>query len=348
MKRLAVLILLLFCVVCLQSYTKENPWFRITEADVALKIPEGFPRPVYDFKQNQLTPGVFTLGRRLFYDPILSRDSSTSCASCHQRFAAFAHTDHQLSHGINGLIGKRNVPAIQNMIWQTSFMWDGGVNHIEIQPVSPMTDATEMGNTLKAIVEKLRSREGYRDQFRSVYGDTLISSERILKALAQFTGLMISADARYDRYLKGTDTFSVAEKKGLALFSRHCASCHKPPLFTDQSFRNNGLALDTALNDTGRAGITHQPADYMKFKVPSLRNLVMTYPYMHDGRFRNLNAVLDHYRHPAGNKGKTDPLISKGILFSDEDKLALISFLKTLTDKTFLYDKRFAEPVMLQ
>src|ERR1041384_2966445 len=119
------IVVLVVSVLILQGFTSGNNWFLVTDKDVQLTLPKGFPKPVYDFKANRITPEGFVLGRKLFYDPVLSRDSSTSCASCHQRFAAFAHIDHPLSHGINGLVGKRNVPAIQNSIWQTSFMWDG-------------------------------------------------------------------------------------------------------------------------------------------------------------------------------------------------------------------------------
>src|SRR5579862_5834635 len=140
---LKVLAVLFLFALLLGSFSEDNPYFIITKKDVELNIPKGFPAPIYNFKDNTPTPEGFVLGRKLFYDPILSKDSSISCAFCHQRFAAFAHLDHTLSHGINGLIGKRNVPPIQNMIWQRNFMWDGGVNHIEVQPLSPITNPVE-------------------------------------------------------------------------------------------------------------------------------------------------------------------------------------------------------------
>ncbi len=143
-----VLVLLLIIVLA-SGFVGENPYFIITSKDVQLKIPKGFPKPVYDFKQNKISAEGFILGRKLFHDPILSKDSSTSCATCHQRFAAFAHIDHALSHGINGLIGKRNVPAIQNMIWQNTFMWDGGINHLDLQPIAPITSAVESSKITK-------------------------------------------------------------------------------------------------------------------------------------------------------------------------------------------------------
>jgi len=143
-KLLSITLIMLAAIWLFSDFTEENPYFKITAKDIEFKIPKGFPKPVYDFKNNKPTPEGFVLGRRLFYDPILSKDSSTSCASCHQRIAAFGHMDHPLSHGIYGLIGKRNVPAIQNVVWGESFMWDGGVNNIEVQPLSPITNPIEM------------------------------------------------------------------------------------------------------------------------------------------------------------------------------------------------------------
>ena len=342
MRNKTTVILLLVCTA-LFAFTANN-YFLITQNDVTLKIPKGFPKPYYKFKNNKLSPEIFVLGRKLFYDPILSKDSTISCASCHQRIAAFAHFDHPLSHGINGLIGKRNVPALQNLIWQDTYMWDGGVNNLEVQPINPLTNPVEMNESLAHIIEKLRHNEMYASEFKVAFNDTAITSERILKALAQFTGLMISADSRYDRYIDGKDTFSASEKNGLALFRAKCASCHEEPLFTDNSYRNNGLKPDSSLNDNGRGEITGLEFDEYKFKVPSLRNIERSYPYMHDGRFRKLKDVLDHYASPvnfAPNAAREMYEIGK---LSEPDKKDILAFLLTLTDNTFLYDRRFIDP----
>jgi len=339
------LVILLLACAALVGFNTNN-YFLITPKDVELKIPKGFPKPYYKFKNNKLTPEIFVLGRKLFYDPILSKDSTISCAFCHQRIAAFAHFDHPLSHGYNGLIGKRNVPALQNLIWQDTYMWDGGVNNLEVQPVSPITNPVEMNESIAHVVEKLRRNKTYVAEFRIAFNDTTINSEQILKALAQFTGLMISADSRYDRYLNGTDTFSASEKNGLELFRDKCASCHAEPLFTDNSYRNNGIKPDSSLKDKGRGNITGLEFDDYKFKVPSLRNVERSYPYMHDGRFRNLKSVLDHYGDPANFAPNTAKEIYEIGRLSDQDKKDIIAFLLTLTDKTFLYDKRFIDPFM--
>lgn len=221
-----VLVLLLIIVLA-SGFVGENPYFIITSKDVQLKIPKGFPKPVYDFKQNKISAEGFILGRKLFHDPILSKDSSTSCATCHQRFAAFAHIDHALSHGINGLIGKRNVPAIQNMIWQNTFMWDGGINHLDLQPIAPITSAVEMDETLQNVVQKLQNNKEYVSLFNTSFGDTIITSEKMLKAISQFVGLMISADSRYDKMMAGKEKFNEQEKEGLKIFRARCASCHR-------------------------------------------------------------------------------------------------------------------------
>ena len=156
----------------------------------------------YDLKKNKVTPEGFVLGRKLFYDPILSLDSSTSCSSCHQRIAAFAHIDHPLSHGINGLIGKRNVPAIQNEIWQQNFMWDGGVTHLDTQPLNPITSPLEMDETMANVVKKLQETEKYKVLFTAAYSDSKVTGQRVLKALSQFELMLKSSNSKYDKVMK--------------------------------------------------------------------------------------------------------------------------------------------------
>ncbi|MDB5282085.1 MAG: Cytochrome-c peroxidase [Bacteroidota bacterium] len=344
MKRILVVATVFTFVLLLNSFTEENPYFIITKKDVELKIPKGFEQPAYNFKTNPLSPEVFVLGRKLFYDPILSKDQTISCSSCHQRIAAFAHIDHPLSHGIAGLIGKRNVAALQNLIWKDSYMADGGVNNLEVQPINPITNAIEMNESLPSVIKKLQANKEYVAAFQSAFSDTVVNSERLLKALAQFTGLMISSNSRYDKYINHDEKFNESETNGLNLFRAHCENCHKEPLFTDNSYRNIGLKPDTALNDSGRAIITGLQSDYMKFKVPGLRNVEMTYPYMHDGRFKNLKQVLDHYANGNFFTSNYDHSIDRNKGLTETEKADIIAFLKTLTDKEFLYDRRFADP----
>lgn len=344
-RKIICFFVLSFSLFILSSgFIGDNNYFSISQKDVEFHIPKEFPKPFYNFKNNIPTPAGFVLGRKLFYDPILSKDSSISCGFCHQRIAAFAHIDHALSHGINGLIGKRNVPPLENLVWDNSFMWDGRINHLEMQPLSPITNPLEMNEMIEHIIKKLQRNKEYAAMFKAAFNDSVVTSQNMLKALAQFTGLMISDNSCYDKYIRGDDTLSASELKGLQLFRDKCAQCHKEPLFTDNTFRDTGLPMDTNLRDSGVAAINGQMKDFMKFKVPSLRNIAMTYPYMHDGRFRNLKQVLDHYTQKFTKASGADPILVKGIQLTENDKSNIIAFLKTLTDETFLHDRRFADP----
>lgn len=334
-------ILVVFLQFCFEI---DDPFFKITKKDVVFKIPKDFGKPVYSFSENKITPEGFILGRKLFYDTILSLDNSISCGTCHQQYAAFAHIDHALSHGIQDRVGTRNVSALQNLAWSENFMWDGGINHLEVQPISPLTNKVEMAESLEGIISKLKKRADYQKAFYLAFEDSLINTERIMKSLSQFMGLMISSNSRFDKYIAGKEKFSDSEKNGYKLFMSKCVSCHKEPLFTDQTFRNNGILPNPRLNDKGRAIITENENDNYKFKVPSLRNVELTFPYMHDGRFKNLNEVLNHYNNTSNFAEGTDELIFKIGKLSKVELNDLKLFLLTLTDKTFIYDRRFADP----
>ena len=346
MKNKAGIFFLLFLICsAFVSYVHDvNPYFIITKKDIKLRIPNNFPKPAYNFKNNKLTPAIFILGRELFYDEILSKDNTVSCASCHEKIAAFAHIDHTLSHGIYGRMGNRNVPPLQNLIWNKSFMWDGGINHIEIQPITPITNPLEMDETLEGVIQKLRKSEKYISLFQKAYNDGSITSERMLKSITQFVGLMISSNSRYDKYIVGKEKFTQQEKAGLELFRTKCASCHVEPLFTDYSFKNNGLIPDTSLHDIGRGLITAKKEDYYTYKVPSLRNIERKYPYMHDGRFKKLKDVLNFYGSKENHSELEHPAIRKIGELTFEEKQNLISILLTLTDIDFLTDRRFSNP----
>jgi cytochrome c peroxidase len=302
--------------------------------------PQGWPRPEYDFSKNKITDAGFKLGRKLFYDPILSRDSSTSCASCHTQWSGFTHVDHAVSHGIKGLKGKHNSLTLFNLAWNKSFMWDGGVNNLEVQPLAPITNAVEMDNTLENIVKTLDTAKGYKLRFYQAFGDSAITGQRVLKAIAQFIVTFESFNSRYDKYVRGEvgGDMNKQELNGLKLFRKNCESCHKEPLFTDYSFRNAGLAVDTELNDIGRMGITRDPGDSLKFRVPSLRNVAMSYPYMHDGRFKTIRQVLDHYTGSIVQSPTLAAEFRKPMVLNDSDKTDIVAFLLTLTDDDFLQD----------
>lgn len=314
----------------------------VAQTTPRLHVPAGWPAPTYSTSGNR---AGFELGRRLFYDPRLSKDGSVACASCHQQFAAFAHFDHRVSHGVGSINGTRNAPGLFNLAWQPELMWDGAINHLDLQPLAPLTNPVEMASSLPAALDTLKRDAGYPAQFEDAFGGPGIDSPRMLSALAQFMATMISDDSRYDRHLRGRETFSAAETAGLAVFRARCAGCHVEPLLSDFSYRNNGLAPgpdDGVVS--GRAAVTGKDSDRGRFRVPSLRNLGYTAPYMHDGRYATLRAVLDHYASTFAHEGPADPLLNRQTAFTPEERGALETFLATLDDPTFVADRRFAEP----
>ncbi len=335
---------ILFLAIAATSCSVDPEIKPIVAADgIKEIIPEGWPQPFYRFTDNPITTDKFILGRALFYEPLFSLDNTTSCSSCHQQFAAFSQNGHQFSHGINGLLGKRNAPALQNLTWNTSLMHDGGVNNMEVFPPAPMTNPVEMGETLDHVVQKITASYKYKDLFRRAYGDDTVTTQRMFKAIAQFMGTMYSYNSKYDKVKQGSESFTASEQNGYSVFVQKCVSCHKEPLFTDYQFRNNGLAVNTNLNDSGRAHITQNPADLYKFKTPSLRNIEVSGPYMHDGRYMTLNNCLDHYTSSVVSGPTLDPLLNAGISLDAQEKSDIIAFLKTLTDHQFLSDKRYSE-----
>ncbi|MET4107094.1 cytochrome c peroxidase [Hymenobacter sp. UYP22] len=313
------------------------------------EVPTNFPAPAYPASLNPPTREAFTLGRTLFYDPLLSRTGDVSCGSCHQQQVAFAHQEHRLSHGVDNLLGTRNAPALQNLRWRAEFMWDGGARHIETMPLAPITNPVEMDETLENVLRKLNADASYQQRFEQVYGSRPITSQQLLKALAQFTASLTSSNSRYDHYArqeKGGE-LTGAEVRGLAIMRQKCGSCHAGELFTDETYRNNGLDR-SFWADSGRAHITGRPQDVGRFKVPSLRNVALTPPYMHDGRFRTLREVLDHYASGMVESGTLDVQLRRsgsgpGISLTEDEKTDLLAFLQTLTDTEFLHDKRLAE-----
>ena len=306
--------------------------------------PAHFPKPTYVFYNNTLTKEKIALGRALFYDPILSKDSTISCASCHSPYNAFAHTDHDLSHGINDEIGTRNAPPLFNLAWQKTFMWDGAINHLDMQALAPISHPNEMNETLKNVVDKLQNKKIYPSLFYQAYQDSLVTGEHILKALSQFQLTLVSATSKYDEFKKGLTQFSQQEKNGYLLFQKNCNACHTEPIFSNQRFANNGLPVDTTLNDFGKWMVTKRSDDSLKFKIPTLRNLNFTHPYMHDGRFQKLNQVLNHYTKGISQNPTLATELKDSIKLTPNEKAYLIAFLLTLNDKNFVFDQKHQFP----
>lgn len=302
--------------------------------------PSSWPEPVSDLSPENLSKAKVELGRKLFYDPILSADSSISCASCHLSFTAFTHVDHKLSHGIYDSIGTRNSPVLINLAWSKSFMWDGAVNHIEVQPLAPIENPLEMAEDISNVVMKLNRLDRYKAMFFNAFEDSTVTGQHLMQSIAAFQLTLISSNSKYDKVIRGEDQFSEQEAKGYKLFQNHCGSCHQEPLFTNGEFENNGLMVDSDLMDFGRFVITQKESDYLKFKVPTLRNIQYSKPYMHDGRYESLMEVLNHYN--SGEFNESSNL--KRINLSSNDKVDIISFLLTLTDKEFLFNPNFGFP----
>jgi len=314
-----------------------------------ITLPANFPAPLYTFKNNPPTKEGFELGRKLFYDGLLSRTGTISCGSCHQQDAAFIQADHDLSHGVDDQLGRRNSLPVFNALFKKTFFWDGGVPNLELVPVNPLENPLEMDEKLDNVIHKLNNSPVYRALFKKAFDVDTIASREFLYAFAQFMGAMVSANSRYDKFIRKEGVqLTVEELDGLTLFKQKCSSCHATDLFTDGTYRNNGLKNDFS-SDKGREEVTLNPSDRGKFKVPSLRNVEYTGPYMHDGSLETLEEVLEQYNSGVKVSATLDPLLQQNIEkpsipLSKEEQRKIILFLKTLTDQEFLHDKRFSEP----
>ena len=312
----------------------------------ALRISERLPKVKLP-EDNPLTVEGVTLGRRLFNDTRLSRNNAQSCATCHEPSKAF--TDGRArSVGVDGDRGRRNAMPLMNLAWIKEFFWDGRAKSLREQVLMPIQDAHEMNEKLDAVVAKLAGDRDYPTQFNAAFGTTNITSARMALALEQFLLTLVSQESRFDRAARKLDKLNPEEQRGLQLFvTEHdparglrgadCFHCHGGNLFSNHQFMNNGLA--PRAGDTGRMEVTGAESDRAKFKVPTLRNVALTAPYMHDGRFATLEEVIDHYDGPLHRTRNLDPNLAKhpesGLGLSAEDKAALIAFLKTLTDEPF-------------
>ncbi len=312
------------------------------KGDRDIERPGHFPEPTYAFQNNPMSADKIYLGRVLFYDPILSRDNTIACSNCHSPYNAFTHVDHALSHGIEDREGKRNSPALMNLAWQPYFMWDGAINHLDMQSLFPITHPDEMGESIESVVVKLKEKRAYRNLFAKAYGDSSITGERLLKAISAFMVQLVSANSKYDSVMRKTSIFTAQEKRGYDLFKAQCNSCHAEPLFTNYTFESNGLPFDPILKDVGRVGISQNSKDSFLFKVPTLRNIEFSYPYMHDGRFKKLKEVMSHYNRDFGNVKYGGE--KKSIQLSSEEQVDLMAFLLTLSDRAFLFNRDYAYP----
>ena len=306
---------------------------------------------------NPMTEEGVQLGRMLFYDPILSADSSLACAGCHNQAFAFTDDNNQFSDGIDGIFGNRNAMPLFNMIWMDRFFWDGRAPTIEAQALGPVPNPIEMHLPWEEAIERLMNHLDYRVRFYEAFGIESITKEDVAKAIAQFERTLISGTSKYDLALTpGTGVeFTEQEELGFQLFVAEgkgdCAHCHFAPFFGDNRYRNNGITAAETIDDfpdIGLGEVTENPLDYGLFKTPSLRNIGLTAPYMHDGRFASLKEVMEHYAHGIEDSPTLDFIIASkfgdGNELTDEEQEAVIAFLHTLTDTTFTNNPAHANP----
>lgn len=346
MKKIKFILWLLLSFLIFSCSNDDN----YVNVPLNFKNPSNFPPLVYNINLNPPTQKGFELGKKIFYDGRLSSDGLVSCGFCHIQENAFTHHGHTVSHGVNNEVGTRNAPSIQNLAYQSQFMWDGATSHMDLQPIIPLLSTKEMNGNLTNIMAMFNSDPKYRVLFKQAFSDGQINSENMLKALAQFMTMVTSSNSRFDKYRRNEvgGALTADELSGYSIFNLKCASCHATDLFTDNSFRNNGLAINPLVNDVGRYRVTLDPNDYYKFKVPSLRNVEVTAPYMHDGRFGTLEAVLNHYSNAmVFNYLTLDPVFNQngtvGVPLTSLEKTQIIAFLKTLTDNQYLTDTRFSD-----
>lgn len=334
-----------------------------------LVTPDYFPTPQPVPADNPLTVEGVALGRRLFYETALSVDNTVACGTCHAQNKAFSDGLAR-AVGVGGQRHPRSAMPLANLLWEPALAWDGSSSALEAQARTPLENPIEMHQLLPASVARLQGLPKYPPLFRKAFGSSTITSDNLLKALAQFERTLVSANSRFDDFKRGNSTaLSSFEKQGLLLFNTHpvagsrgvrggnCSDCHAGNLQAGRDFANNGL--DLTFTDLGRAAVTGLAADRGRFRVPSLRNIELTAPYMHDGRLATLNDVLDHYNeHVAFNSPNLDPLIANasnlgsslpgqpplGLGLTATEKAQIVAFLKTLTDTTFTHNPQLAPP----
>jgi cytochrome c peroxidase len=319
-----------------------------------LDIPEVLKNKTPNYNTNNpLTNEGVKLGRMLFYDPILSKDNTQSCSSCHQQ--NFAFTDpRQFSIGVDGIAGTRNSMQIDNVLWKKPFFWDGRAADIEEQALEPVPNPIEMHLSWVEATKKLKRHASYPSLFYQAFGDTIIDSLRIAKAIAQFESILISSNSKWDQFLISNKTpfefFTPEEYAGYLIFNSEtgdCFHCHtEDVMLTDNLFHNNGL--NATHNDYGLGAINNNPEDIGKFKTPSLRNVEYTAPYMHDGRFNTLEEVVEFYSFGLQVSPTVDPLMKfahlGGVQLNEEERAQLVAFLKTFSDDSFISNPNFSSP----
>jgi cytochrome c peroxidase len=321
---------------------KPTPYFIQIPAK---SIPLDLPIPA----SNPMTKEGVQLGRLLFYDPILSIDSTISCGSCHHQQFAFSDGGNKYSKGVGGTVGVRHAMPLFNLAYDPTYFWDGRARSLEEQALQPIEDPLEMKSSVDAVVAKLNKEPRYKAAFFSAFGVSKITRSELAKAISQFERSIISGNSKYDKWVRGEATLDSIEMMGRNLFTDEakgdCTHCHSlGSLFSDFNFKNNGLDVIPA--DSGRYNVTKIAADIGKFKSPSLRNIALTAPYMHDGRFNTLDEVLKHYNIGFKNPVNLDVNMAKHVKarMTVPETKALIAFLNTLTDSVLISNPAYSNP----
>lgn len=363
MKKISAAIITLAFIIlaqgCRKGYTEEceTPVFG---TPYEITIPPFFP-PMDIPLDNPTTVEGIELGRLLFWEPLLSGDNSMSCGSCHFPEHSFSDPA-QFSVGITGAVGTRQSMALLNLGWAKDYFWDGRALTLEEQLREPIPNPIEMNQSWEDALNKLRNTDLYPAKFAAAFGDEAITEDRSVKAMAQFLRTMISANSKFDQWRRGEYIFTEAEFRGYELFQKEggdpdivqggefgadCFHCHGEAglQFTDYLPHNNGL--DSEFTDLGVGGVTGNPLDYGRFKTPTLRNVELSAPYMHDGRFNTLEEVVEHYNSGGLPSPTVDPFMKYtegGLMLPPVSKADIIAFLKTLTDTTFVNNPDFQNP----
>lgn len=353
---LSLLLISLFLLAC-----KKDQKSPLVETNGGYNLSyQGFPKP-FIAEDNPLTLEGVELGRRLFYEKKLSKDNTMSCASCHAQKNAFADTN-RFSVGVAGKAGKRQAMAIFNMAWnRNEFFWDGRAHLLRDQALLPIQDPLEMNETLENVIQKLSTENDYSIRFKKAFGSPEITSLNISKALEQFMNSIVSNNSKYDRFLVGKASLTPSEERGRKLFFQpvnrmnalksgaNCVDCHNGPNFENNGYMNNGLDTENEMKDIGREKVTKSVLNKGMFKVPSLRNVSLTPPYMHDGRFQTLEEVVDHYDNnvklsPTLNPTMRSVQTSGGLKLTAQQKKDLVAFMKTLIDEQLINEPKFSDP----
>ncbi|WP_232539156.1 cytochrome-c peroxidase [Chitinophaga tropicalis] len=335
-----MVLLLIACLAGTGSIWKQGP-----PRPYKVEYPSYFGNRINIPEDNPLTEEGVRLGRMLFYETALSSGNRISCASCHKQELAF--TDGlQFSIGVDGTPTPRNSMSLANLLWVRNFFWDGRAEGLEKQAETPLTNPHEMGQALAISAQKLQQSPIYPALFRDAFGSNVITDNKIVKALSQFERTLISSNSTYDQYLRGEYQPTASELNGITLFfdpgGAGCGHCHGGPKTFSELFHNNGL--DSIPEDAGRKAITGQEYDNGRFRVATLRNIALTAPYMHDGRFKTLEEVADHYSDHIQASATLSPFLENRQKLTMQEKKDLVAFLHLLTDSTFITDKRFSNP----